>query len=89
MTIPLFVTLAKMTRHRGFHRWATTLALFAGILAQYALVLIPTASCGGCSGGALTGSAFAFVFLVVVPTKRWALRSAKTAPGPRCLRALQ
>ena len=47
MTIPLFVTLAKMTRHRGFHRWATTLALFAGILAQYALVLIPTASCGG------------------------------------------
>ena len=66
MTIPLFVTLAKMTRHRGFHRWATTLALFAGILAQYALVLIPTASCGGCSGGALTGSAFAFVFLLVV-----------------------
>ena len=41
MTIPLFVTLAKMTRHRGFHRWATTLALFAGILARYALVLIP------------------------------------------------
>lgn len=65
MTIPLFVTLAKMTRRRGFRRWATTLALFAGILAQYALVLIPTASCGGCPGGALTGSAFAFVFLLV------------------------
>ena len=74
MTIPLFVTLAKMTRHRGFHRWATTLALFAGILAQYALVLIPTASCA-LLGGALTGSAFAFVFLVVVGFRKYSTRA--------------
>ena len=69
-SLPFVVTLRKMSRRRGVRRWFTTAALFAGVLLTYAFVLIPTASCGGCAGGAFTGGAFGFAFLILAGARK-------------------
>jgi len=59
------VSLRRLVRKKGFRRWISLLAMCAGFLAQYLLVLIPTMACNACAGGALVGSFFAFSFLLV------------------------